>query len=104
MPSTKDTVINTEQIPPKKRGSLWRNRDYMLLWSGQVISAIGTQASQLAFPLLVLALTRSPAQAGFAGALRALPYLILSLPAAPLLDRWDRNGLMPVRTTGRALS
>src|SRR5215469_11080742 len=57
--------------------SLWRNRDYLLLWGGQGISLIGTQVSQLAFPLLILALTHAPLQAGIAGALRALPYLVL---------------------------
>ena len=31
----------------------------MLLWSGQVVSSVGTQVSQLAFPLLILALTGS---------------------------------------------
>src|SRR5947209_10752876 len=104
MPSTEDTVIHTEETPPKKRGSLWRNRDYMLLWSGQVISSIGTQVSQLAFPLLILALTGSPAQAGFAGALRALPYIIFSLPAGALIDRWDRKRVMIICDIGRALS
>ena len=37
--------------------SLWRNRDYMLLWCGQTVNVIGTQVSQIAYPLLVLALT-----------------------------------------------
>ena len=64
-----------------RRFALWHNRDYMLLWSGQVISSTGTQVSTLAFPLLILAITRSPVLAGFAGALRALPYLLFSLPA-----------------------
>ena len=104
MPSTNDTIKHSEQTQPNKPKTLWRNRDYMLLWSGQVISSIGTQASQLAFPLLVLALTRSPAQAGFAGALRALPYLIFSLPAGALIDRWDRKRVMIFCDTGRALS
>src|SRR5436853_3734320 len=104
MPSTNDTIKHAGQTQPNKPKSLWRNRDYMLLWSGQVVSSVGTQASQLAFPLLILALTRSPAQAGFAGALRALPYLIFSLPAGALIDRWDRKRVMILCDTGRALS
>jgi MFS family permease len=83
---------------------LWRNLDYMLLWSGQTISSTGTQVSQLAFPLLILAVTRSPEQAGFAGALRALPYLLFSLPAGALIDRWDRKRTMILCDAGRALS
>lgn len=86
------------------RFALWHNRDYMLLWGGQVISSTGTQVSTLAFPLLILAITRSPALAGFAGALRALPYLLFSLPAGALIDRWDRKRTMIVCDIGRALA
>jgi MFS family permease len=75
----------------------------MLLWSGQVISSIGTQVSQLAFPLLVLFLTHSAAQAGFVGALRTVPYLIFSLPAGALLDRWNRKRVMIFCDAVRAL-
>ncbi len=92
--------MNREQKP----SSLWRNADYLLLWSGQVISATGTRVSQLAFPLLILAITHSPAQAGIIAALRALPYLIFSLPAGGLIDRWDRKCVMIVCDAGRALS
>lgn len=76
----------------------------MLLWSGQVISSLGTQVSQLAFPLFILFLTHSPVQAGLAGALRALPYLIFSLPAGALIDRWDRKHVMILCDSGRALA
>jgi len=93
--------MNTKLLKPK---SLWKNRDYMLLWSGQVVSSIGAQVTQLAFPLLILSLTGSPAQAGFAGALRALPYLLFSLPAGALIDRWDRKRVMIFCDIGRALS
>ncbi len=42
-------------------------------------------------PLLVLALTHSPAQAGFMTAVREAPYLLFSLPAGALIDRWNRK-------------
>jgi predicted MFS family arabinose efflux permease len=73
---------------------LWRNRDFLLLWSGQIISSIGTEISQFAFPLLVLALTHSPALAGLIVSLRLLPYFIFSLPAGALIDRWNRKHVM----------
>src|SRR5215469_11576168 len=110
MPTTRDDTIGTDnakssgEVTPRRPRSLWLNRDFMLLWSGQVVSNVGTQVSTLAFPLLILALTGSPAQAGFAGALRALPYLIFSLPAGALIDRWDRKLTMILCDTGRALS
>ncbi len=69
-----------------------------------MVSSIGTEVSTLAFPLLILALTGSPAQAGFAGALRAFPYLVFSLPAGALIDRWDRKRVMILCDSGRAFS
>lgn len=87
--------------PPRP---LWRNLNYMLLWSGQLISTTGSQVSSLAFPLLVLAVTGSPAQAGIVGALRGLPFALLSLPAGALIDRWDRKRVMILCDSGRALS
>jgi predicted MFS family arabinose efflux permease len=100
----KVNVMSTKEVIHGRPKPLWLNRDYMLLWSGQIVSSIGTQISQLAFPLLILTLTGSAAQAGFAGALRALPYLIFSLPAGALIDRWDRKRTMIFCDTGRAIS
>jgi MFS family permease len=91
------------QTTKQRPASLWHNHNYLLLWSGQLISATGTQVAQLAFPLLVLLLTHSPAQAGIVGALRSLPYLVFSLPAGALLDRWDRKRVMILCDAGRAL-
>lgn len=83
--------------------SLWRNRDYLLLWSGQLISNTGSGISLLAYPLLVLVVTGSPAQAGLVSALRALTYALTILPAGALLDRWDRKRTMIFCDVGRAL-
>lgn len=87
----------------RKHPSLWRNRDFLLLWSGQVVSTLGTESSSIVYPLLILALTNSPAAAGIAGAIQSIPYLLLSLPAGALIDRWDRKRVMILCDIGRGL-
>ena len=98
------SAMPAEQPRATQPGRLWRNRSYMLLWSGQAVSTIGTEISTVAFPLLVLFVTNSPAQAGLMGAVRALPYLFFSLPAGALVDRWDRKRVMIICDTGRAIA
>ncbi len=83
---------------------LWQNRDYLLLWAGQTVSILGTQMSQLAFPLLVLALTGSAAQAGFVTAVRSVPWLLFALPAGALVDRWPRKRTMILCSAGGAVA
>jgi MFS family permease len=84
--------------------SLRHNRDFMLLWSGQVVSTLGTRISGIAYPLLVLALTGSPAQAGLVGFAQGLPFLVWFLPAGALVDRWSRKRVMLVADLGRGLA
>ena len=98
-PAAAETAAEAAPAP-----ALWRNRDFMLLWSGQVISTLGSTASGIVYPLLILELTHSPTAAGIAGALGALPYLILSLPVGALIDRWDRKRVMIWCDIGRGLT
>jgi predicted MFS family arabinose efflux permease len=84
--------------------SLWRNRDFLLLWGGQAISTLGSSISGIVYPLLTLAITNSPAAAGVATALGSLPYLIFSLPVGALIDRWDRKRVMILCDLGRTIS
>jgi MFS family permease len=91
--------MTTQALPP-----LRRNRDFLLLWSGQVVSTVGSEVSQLAYPLLVLALTHSARDAGIVGFARALPFLLLYLPAGAYVDRWDRKRVMLAADAGRALA
>ena len=74
--------------------ALWRNADFLRLWLGQVISTIGSGISRLALPLLVLAITGSPVQAGLISAAQQVPFVVLGLPAGALLDRWNRKAIM----------
>lgn len=73
---------------------LSRNRTYHQLWGAQALSEIGFSASTIAFPLLVLALTGSPAKAGLVMGADAAAQLVAGLPAGALADRWSRKRIM----------
>lgn len=84
--------------------SLWQQRNFMLLWSGQLVSWVGTEVSGIALPLVVLALTGSPTQAGAVAAMRGLVYVFWAIPAGIVIDRWDRRIVMVVANLGSGLA
>jgi MFS family permease len=66
----------------------------MLLWGGQALSELGSQASTIAYPLLVLALTGSAAKAGIVGFAKFVPLPLFALPSGVIVDRVNRKILM----------
>jgi MFS family permease len=93
--------------PPVEEGSvtaLSRNRDYRLLWSGRVVSELGTSATTIAYPLLVLAVTGSAAASGLVLGTIAAAQLVAGLPAGALVDRWNRKRVMLGCETAQALA
>jgi MFS family permease len=83
---------------------LRRNRDFVLLQLGQLLSAIGVQMTAIAYPLLVLAETHSAAKAGIVGFARVVPYPVCGLLAGAAADRWNRKALMIGSDAVRALA
>jgi MFS family permease len=82
---------------------LWRNRDFLLLLSGQGVSYLGNQVQSLALPLVVLAITGSVAQAGLVIGLNGVSFLVFGLLAGAVVDRWDRKAIMIWCELGRGL-
>lgn len=82
---------------------LRRNRDYLLLQGGQLVSYIGNQQQFIALPLLVLALTGSVVQAGIAVSLNTIAVLVVSPIAGALADKWNRKWTMVIGDAGRML-
>jgi predicted MFS family arabinose efflux permease len=80
----------TELLP------LRRNRDFLLLQAGQLVSTFGSSVSSIAYPLLALAITGSAAKTGYVGAVEFLPLVLLSAPAGVAADRFERRRLMIV--------
>src|SRR5205085_2086533 len=83
---------------------LWRNGDFVLLQIGQLLSAAGSGASSLAYPLLVLALTHSAAKTGLVETIAFLPAPLFSLFAGVAADRWPRKRVMITADALRALT
>ncbi|HYY64206.1 MAG TPA: MFS transporter [Gaiellaceae bacterium] len=73
---------------------LRRNRDFLLLWTGQAASVLGTRTASVAYPLLALALTHSAVDAGLLAFFGRLPWFAFTLFAGAIADRADRKMVM----------
>lgn len=91
------------RLTPKFEG-LWRDHDFMQLWSAQAISQFGTQVSLLAIPLTAaLTLDASARQMGVLVAAETAPFLLFGLFAGVIADRVRRRQLLIWTDVGRAL-
>src|SRR3954466_10464475 len=75
---------------------LRQNRDFLLLWGGGAVSALGTSTSLLVFPLIGYAITGSTALAGLATTAVLLGGVLAQLPAGALVDRWPPGRVLVV--------
>lgn len=77
-------------------------RDFLLLLSGQVVSAVGDQVQDFTLLLLVLAMAGASGQAGLVLGVNSAAFLVFGLFAGALADRWDRRRTMIWCDLGRA--
>ncbi|TQS25568.1 MFS transporter [Microbispora sp. KK1-11] len=77
-------------------------RNFGLLWSGSVISLVGTVNTTVAVPLVALMLTGSAFDAGLAGFAGTLPRLVMHIPAGFIADRVDRRKVLAFAQLGRS--
>src|SRR5271155_3305625 len=69
-------------------------RDYWRLWWANAVSSTGDGAFVAALPLLAVTITRDPRLVSGVTAATYPPWLLLSLPAGAMVDRYDRATLM----------
>ena len=82
----------------KKLGS-----SYWRLWSATAISNLGDGISGVAYPWVASAVTRSPLLIAAAGFASRLPWLIFTLHAGVITDRFDRRKLIVAMDTARGI-
>src|SRR5712691_10161474 len=86
-------------IPPKRSLGPWkvmRNRNYALLFWGELSSLAGTQMQVVAVAWQVYLLTHSAIALGVLGPVQAIPRLIFSLIGGVFADVFDRRKLQQV--------
>ena len=91
---------------PEKRPSSWsvlRNRNYALIFWGQMISSAGTQMQIVAVAWQVYLLTHSAIALGLIGLVQAVPRLIFSLVGGVFADIFDRRKLLIIVEIGLAV-
>jgi len=74
--------------------AVFRNRSFSLMWSGELISTIGTALSSLAASILIFRLTGSALSVGLMLMATAAPSLLVGLVAGVFVDRYDRQRIM----------
>lgn len=72
----------------------WINKNYFLLWTGQLVSQLGDRFYAIALAWWVLERTDSPAVMGFFMVVSVLPELLFGLIAGGLIDRWHRKNII----------
>ena len=67
---------------------------YWRLWSAHAVSNLGDGISSVAYPWLASAITRSPFLIALVAVLSRLPWLVFTLPAGVITDRFDRRKII----------
>lgn len=93
MSATMTDAVSTTR-PPAAVPPLRRNRRFQTLWAGSTTALTGVAAADVAYPLVILSMTGSPALAGLFGLLQAAAMLVSGLPAGQLVDRHDRRRVL----------
>ncbi|MEU9455670.1 MFS transporter, partial [Streptomyces sp. NPDC048277] len=89
--------------PPLPLLPLSCNRNYTILWTGQLLSQLTAEILAIALPLLILAGSGSPLQMGLASSVLSLAQMAAVVPAGVLADRWNRRTILLVSAGARTL-
>ncbi|WP_272950535.1 MFS transporter [Ornithinimicrobium pratense] len=85
-------MSSTRNVAAPPRRSLFRHRDFRLLWMGDTVSVFGMQFIGLAVPLLAVQLLHADEfEMGLLAMLESLAFLLISLPAGAWVDRWRKK-------------
>src|SRR5512136_1915594 len=83
--------------------SVFSNRNFSLMWSGQLVSTMGSALTSLAASIYVFRETGSALSVGLMLMATAAPSLLVGLFAGVFVDRYDRRKIMITADILRAI-
>lgn len=90
--------------PPGRPAPLWRHRSFMLLWTGQAVSEVGSQVTGVAVPLVaLLTLHASTFEVALLSAANGAAFLFVALQAGAVIDRVRKRPVLLSTDLARAL-
>ena len=87
----------------KKSNTKPLGKNYWRLWFAHGVSNLGDGVSQVAYPWLASAVTRSPLLIATVAVASRLPWLVFTLPAGVITDRFDRRKIIIAMDITRAI-
>jgi MFS family permease len=87
------------------RASVWRDGDFLKLWTGETISLFGSAITTIALPLTaVITLDASGAELGALNAAKYAPFFLVALFVGAWVDRWRRRPVLLVANGASAVA
>src|SRR6267143_6487979 len=78
-----------------QKETLWRNSNFLKLWTSETISQFGSQFTGLALPLTaIIILSANPVEVGILNFAGSVPWLIFGLLAGVWIDRHRKQRIM----------
>ena len=88
---------------PKSPFAIFNNRNFTLIWLGQLVTEMGTSLTSLAASIYVYKVTGSALNVGLMLMASAAPSLLVGLVAGVFVDRYDRKKIMMAADLIRAV-
>lgn len=97
-------VMTAETTSGVTHRGVLANRDFIKLWTGETVSLIGSQVTELALPLVAIVTLHATAfQIGLLNVTRYAPFVLISLFAGVWFDRHRRRPILIASNLGRAV-
>ncbi|MFW9768440.1 MAG: MFS transporter [Candidatus Thorarchaeota archaeon] len=103
---TETILVEETQEQPETKGfkAVLSHRDFSYLWSGQLVSNIGTAISVLALMFYAYDLTGSAIAMAILAMMETLPVVVFAGFVGVYVDRWNRKTIMIASDVTRAIT